>query len=327
MKRKVEMKVILKSPRLKEDIIQGSAGRRGIAVSADETREHALLRVDLLDSYREFFGFGRAPFSVGPDPKFFFFSHSAAEALNHLRYGIYEGLGFTMITGEPGTGKTMLSRYFLSKAKDDLRISCVSDPRLTRKELLLLIMENLGAPEFSDENLSERGLIQRLHRLLLVAHRQSKRVVVFLDEAQGLDFEFLEGLRLLSNLEAESQKLIHIVLFGQSELEEQLQERRLRQLDQRILVRCRLLPLDLEEVRPYIQHQLNAAQVESGLEFDPESANKVFEISGGLPRMVNVLCERALMSAFTQNSRRIGVQNVLEGWESLQGIKTLQRRL
>jgi general secretion pathway protein A len=327
MKRKIEMKVILKSPRLKEDIIQGSAGRRGIAASLDETREHALLRVDLLDSYREFFGFGRAPFSVGPDPKFFFFSHSAAEALNHLRYGIYEGLGFTMITGEPGTGKTMLSRYFLSKAKDDLRISCVSDPRLTRKELLLVILENLGAPEFSDRNLSERGLIQRLHDLLLVAHRQSKRVVVFLDEAQGLDFEFLEGLRLLSNLEAESQKLIHIVLFGQSELEEQLQERRLRQLDQRILVRCRLLPLDLEEVRPYIQHQLNAAQVESGLEFDPESANKVFEISGGLPRMINVLCERALMSAFTQNSRRIGVQNVLEGWESLQGIKTLERRL
>lgn len=321
------MKVILKSPRVKEDIIQGSAGRRGIAASVDEAREHALLRVDLLDSYREFFGFDRAPFSVSPEPKFFFFSDSAAEALNHLRYGIYEGLGFTMITGEPGTGKTMLSRYFLSKAKDDLRITSVSDPRLTRKELLLVIMENLGAPEFCDKDSSERGLVQRLHDLLLAARRQSKRVVVLLDEAQGLDFEFLEGLRLLSNLEAESQKLIHMVLFGQSELEEQLQERRLRQLDQRILVRCRLLPLDLEEVRPYIQHQLDVAQVDPGVRFSPESANKVYEISRGLPRMVNVLCERALMSAFTENSRKVGVQNVLEGWETLQGIKILEKRL
>jgi general secretion pathway protein A len=321
------MKVILKSSRLGEETATCSPDRTRIASSLDQKRGQALLRVDLLDSYREFFRFRRSPFSVCPDPEFFFFSHSAAEALNHLRYGIYEGLGFTMIVGEPGTGKTMLSRYFLAKAGEDLRITHIPDPRLSRRELLLVLRGNLGSPETSQRDLTERRLIQQLHDSLLVAHSQSKKVVVFLDEAQGLDFEFLEGLRLVSNLESGNQKLIHVVLFGQSELEERLQERRLRQFDQRVLVRCHLLPLEPEEIRPYIQHQLSVAGVDSGVEFDPDSANKVYEISRGLPRMVNVLCERAMMSAFTENSKKIGVQNVLEGWESLQGMKILERRV
>jgi general secretion pathway protein A len=321
------MKVIFKSPRLGEDVICGSPDQREIVSSPYQRKGHGLLRVDLLDSYRDFFGFAESPFSISPDSKFFFFSRSAAEALNHLRYGIYEGLGFTMIVGEPGTGKTMLSRYFLGKTGDDLRITHLPDPRLSRRELLLALMEDLGSSETSQKDLTERRLIQQLYDLLLAAHCQSKKVVIFLDEAQGLDFEFLEGLRLLSNLESESQKLIHIVLFGQSELEERLQERRLRQFDQRVLVRYHLLPLDLEEIRPYIQHQLKVARVDSSLEFSPESANKVYEISRGLPRMVNVLCEIALMSAFTGNSKKVVVRNVLEGWESLQGIKIMERRL
>ena len=321
------MKVILKSSRLGQEAIANSPDRRRISSSPGQRGGQTLLRVDLLDSYREFFGFRRSPFSVCPDPEFFFFSRSAAEALNHLRYGIYEGLGFTMIVGEPGTGKSMLLRYFLSKAGEDLRIAHIPDPRLSRRELLLELVENQGSSETSPQDLTERRLIQQLHDLLLAARRQSKKVVIFLDEAQGLDFEFLEGLRLLSNLESEGHKLIHIVLFGQSELEERLQERKLRQFDQRILVRHHLLPFELEEIRPYIQHQLNVAQVDSGVEFGPESANKVYEISKGLPRMVNVICERALMSAFTGNSRKVGVKNVLEGWESLQGIKILEKRL
>ncbi|MGB7063459.1 MAG: AAA family ATPase [Candidatus Zixiibacteriota bacterium] len=321
------MKVIFKSPRLGEDVICGSPDQRKIVSSPDQKKGQGLLRVDLLDSYRSFFGFKESPFSVSPDPKFFFFSRSAAEALNHLRYGIYEGLGFTMITGEPGTGKSMLLRYFLSKVGEDLRITQILDPRLSRRELLLGLVDNQGSSETSQQDLTERRLIQQLYDLLLAAHRQSKRVVIFLDEAQGLDFEFLEGLRLLSNLESEGHKLIHIVLFGQSELEERLQERRLRQFDQRVLVRYHLLPLELEEIRPYIQHQLNVARVDSSLEFSLESANKVYEISRGLPRMVNVLCERALMSAFTENSKKVVVRNVLEGWESLQGIRILERRL
>ena len=230
------------------------------------------------------------------------------------------------LQGEPGTGKTMLLRYFLSKSGEDLRITHISDPRLSGKELLMAVLESLGVSKFPEEGLTERKLTQQLYDLLVLAHRQSKKVAIFLDEAQGLNFESLEGLRLLSNLETENQKLIQIVLFGQTELEEKLQEKRLRQFDQRILVRYYLLPLGFEEIQPYIQHQLMVAKVDSHVEFTPQSASKIYEISRGLPRMVNVLCERAMMSAFIENSRTISVQNVLEGWESLNGIKILERR-
>jgi general secretion pathway protein A len=231
-----------------------------------------------------------------------------------------------MIIGEPGTGKTLLSRYFLNKAGEDLRITHISDPRLSQKELLLAVLESLGASRFSQEESTGTRLTERLHHLLLLAQRQSKKVVIFLDEAQGLDFDSLEGLRLLSNLETDNQKLIQVVLFGQTELEEKLREKNLRQFDQRILVRYHLLPLELAEIQPYIQHQLDVAKVDSCLEFTPESVSKIYEISRGLPRMVNVLCERATMSAFIENERKIGVENVMEGWESLNGIKLLERK-
>jgi general secretion pathway protein A len=195
IKRKDKMKLIYKSSR-EGEAVQGVLDRRRIILPFDQSRKQALLRVDLLDSYKDFFKFTETPFSVSPDPKFFYFSRSHAEALNHLRYGIYEGLGFTMIIGEPGTGKTMLSRYFLSKAGDDLRITHISDPRLSQKELLLTVLGSLGVSKFSQEELTEGKLTEQLYDLLLVAYRQSKKVVLFLDEAQGLDFESLEGLRL-----------------------------------------------------------------------------------------------------------------------------------
>lgn len=320
------MKLIYKSSRVEEEAIPESPPSRRVIPPPEQSQKQTLLRVDLLDSYKEFFKFTETPFTVSPNPKFFYFSRSHAEALNHLRYGIYEGLGFTMITGEPGTGKTMLSRYFLNKAGEDLRIIHISYPRLSQKELLVAILEGLGVSKFPEEELTERKLTEQVYDQLLFARRQSKRVVIFLDEAQGLDVEALEGLRLLSNLEAENQKLIQIVLFGQTELEDKLAEKRIRQLDQRILVRYHLLPLELEEIQPYIQHQLMVAKVDSQVEFTPQSTNKIYEISRGLPRMVNIVCERAMMSGFIENTRKISVHNVLEGWESLNGIKILERR-
>jgi len=213
----------------------------------------------------------------------------------------------------------------LSKAGEDLRITHIADPRISQKELLLTLLENLGATGFSQDELTERKLTELLYHQLILTQRQSKKVVILLDEAQGLSCESLEGLRLLSNLESENQKLIQIVLFGQTELEEKLQYKSLRQLDQRILVRCHLLPLELKEIQPYIQHQLEVANVGSCVEFTLESANKIYEISQGLPRMVNVLCERAMMSAFIENKRQISAENILEGWASLNGIKILER--
>lgn len=318
------MKLVYKSSE-EEKTVPHTFDRRRIITSRDVDRKQTLIRVDLLDSYKSFFGFKQTPFSVSPDPKFFYFSRSHAEALNHLRYGIYEGLGFTMIIGEPGTGKTMLSRYFLSKVGEDLLIAHICDPRLSQKELLIVLLESLGVAEFPPEELTQGKLTQQLYQVLLLAQRQSKKVVILLDEAQSLDFESLEGLRFLSNLETQSQKLIQIVLFGQTELAEKLQERSLRQVDQRILVRYHLLPLELAEIKPYVQHQLEVAKIDSEVEFTPESVNKIYEISRGLPRMVNALCERAMMSAFIENRRKIGVENVLEGEESLNEIKILRR--
>lgn len=321
------MRLVYQSPKKGEQIDQEPFDRGNIVEPLRRIRRETLLRVDLLNSYKNFFGLTQTPFSVCPDPKFFYFSRSHAEALNHLRYGIYEGLGFTMIVGEPGTGKTMLLRYFLSKAGDDLVMTSIPYPRLSQKELLLTLMEGLDASRLPQESITERKLTEELQDLLLLAHRQSKRVVIFLDEVQGLDFECLEGLRLLSNLETDSQKLIQIVLFGQPELEDKLRHRNLRQLDQRILVRYRLLPLELEEIKPYVRHQLEVTEVDSRVQFSPQSLNKIYEITRGLPRMVNVLCERAMMSAFTENKRNIDVQNVLEGWESLQGIRVLEKTM
>jgi general secretion pathway protein A len=319
------MKLIYRSPRIERSAQPPPSRSRIIVGSAQRKDKPALMRVDLLDSYRRFYQFQETPFSVSPNPKMFYFSRSHAEALNHLRYGIYEGLGFTMITGEPGTGKTVLSRYFLGKAGDDLLPVHISHPRLLGRELLVAILEALGQTRFGPNDSAERKLVLRLEELLLSAQIQSRKVVIFVDEAQGLDFELLETFRLLSNLETEDQKLLQIVLFGQTELEETLGQERLRQMDQRILVRYRLQPLEFDEIQPYIQHQLAVARVSSSVEFTSEAANEVHRISRGLPRMINALCERAMMSAFTDNRRKIEVHHVREGWESLSGIRILGR--
>jgi general secretion pathway protein A len=319
------MKLTYRTPRVEQPAQPAAVQPRIVVGSALPKDKPALMRVDLLDSYRRFYQFQETPFSVSPNPKMFYFSRSHAEALNHLRYGIYEGLGFTMITGEPGTGKTMLSRYFLSKTGDDLIPVHISHPRLTGTEPLLAILEALGQTRFAPGDSAERKLILRLEELLLSAQAQSRKVVVFLDEAQALNFELLETLRLLSNLETQDQKLLQMVLFGQTELEELLQEERLRQMDQRILVRYRLQPLEFDEIQPYIQHQLLVARVNSSVEFTSEAAGEIHRISRGLPRMINALCERAMMSAFTGNGRKIEVQHVREGWESLSGIKIMGR--
>jgi general secretion pathway protein A len=320
------MKLIFKTSKKSREVTQEPIHRRIELSTSGEESNKSLLRVDLLDSYKSFFKFTQSPFSIVPNPKFFFFSRSAAEALNHLRYGIYEGLGFTMITGEPGTGKTMLLRYFLSKVGGDLRIIQISNPYLSRKDLLLAVLESLEVSRYPESDLPERKLTQLLYDLLIYARHQSVRVVIFLDEAQGLDFDLLEGLRILSNLETEDQKLIQIVLFAQTELEQTLQERRLRQVDQRILVRYRLLPLEPEEIQPYVHHQLKVANLDTQVEFSPESLGRIYEISRGIPRMVNVLCERAMMSTFVENNRQITMQSVLEGQESLSGIRILKRK-
>jgi general secretion pathway protein A len=321
------MKLVINRPTQVQETLPIFASQRRVIPTIKEEGRRSLLRVDLLEAYRDFFKFKDSPFLISPSPRFFYFSRSHAEALYHLRYGIYEGLGFTMITGEPGTGKTMLFRYFLSKAGDDLKIVRLTDPRLSPKELLITILESLGITKLWEEQISERMLLDQVYEVISEVYQQSKRVVILLDEAQGLNFTSLEGLRLLSNLETDNHKLIQIVFFGQTELEDALKEKRLRQLDQRILVRYHLLPLQPDEISPYIQHQLDLAEPASPVTFTAEAYLKIYEISKGLPRLINALCERALMAAFIVGTHHVGLENVLEGWESLNGIRTLQKRV
>jgi general secretion pathway protein A len=291
----------------------------------EKKEKEGIMRVDLIEAYREFFGFKEEPFSVTPDPKFFFFSNSHAEALNHLRYGIYEGMGFTLISGEPGMGKTMLSRYFVERSSSDLKIIRVFDPRISIREIIGNLLGYSG--EDQDKDLSEGELLEKLAHWLLNFYREKRRVVILVDEAQTLKDEALEGLRLLSNLETQKDKLVHIVLFAQPELEERLKKRGLRQLDQRILVRYTLLPFEPEEVRSYIKSQLNTADGNPEISFAPDAVKSIYRLSCGIPRLLNALCERSLMSAFVDNARTILEKHVVEGSESLKKLIPSENRL
>ncbi len=291
----------------------------------EKKEKEGIIRVDLIEAYREFFGFKEEPFSVTPDPKFFFFSNSHAEALNHLRYGIYEGMGFTLISGEPGMGKTILSRYFIERSSSDLKIIRVFDPRISTREIIGNLLGYSG--EEHDRELSEGDLLEKLAHWLLNFYREKRRVVILVDEAQTLKDEALESLRLLSNLETQRDKLVHIVLFAQPELEERLKKRGLRQLDQRILVRYTLLPLEPEEVKSYIKSQLNSAGGNPEMSFAPDAVKAIYRLSCGIPRLLNALCERSLMSAFVDNTRTVLEKHVAEGAESLKRLIPSENRL
>jgi general secretion pathway protein A len=289
--------------------------------------KEGVIRVDLIEAYREFFGFKEEPFSVTPDPKFFFFSNSHAEALNHLRYGIYEGMGFTLILGEPGTGKTILSRYFMEKGGNDLKISRIFDPRVSAREMMITLLGYSAEHYDKDEALTEGELLERLARHLFNFYREKKRAVLLMDEAQSLKNDALEGLRFLSNLETQKDKLLQIVLFAQPEFEEKLKSRDLRQLDQRILVRYHLLPFEPTEIKSYIKAQLNIAGGDPKINFTPEAIYEISRLSSGTPRLINALCERALMAAFVDNTKILLEKHVLDGSESLKGLISSERRL
>ncbi|HVP35662.1 MAG TPA: AAA family ATPase [Terriglobales bacterium] len=293
----------------------------------DNEHNENVLRVDLIEAYREFFGFKEEPFSVTPDPKFFFFSNSHAEALNHLRYGIYEGMGFTLITGEPGTGKTILSRYFVEKAGDDLKILRIFNPRISSREIMSSILGYSSENSDKGTIFSEGELLEKVARFLLNLYQERKKVILLVDEAQSLEEESLEGLRLLSNLETQKDKLFQIVFFAQPELEEKLKRRDLRQLDQRILVRYTLLPLEPEELKPYIKSQLNLAGGDPEISFSPEAVKTIYRLSAGTPRLINVLCERSLMAAFVDNTKNIIEKHILDGSESLKSLISSENRL
>jgi type II secretory pathway predicted ATPase ExeA len=240
--------------------------------------------------YNEFFGFKEAPFSIAPDPRYLYLSEKHREALAHLVYGISDQGGFILLTGEVGTGKTTICRCLLQQLPDNVDVAYIINPRQTSQELLHSICLELHIATSPDD--SGRELVDKLNRFLLDNHAKGRNTTLIIDEAQNLSIDVLEQLRLLTNLETNDKKLLQLLLIGQPELNTILADSNLRQLSQRITARYHLSPLSPGEVVDYIQHRLFVAGCRDLL-FMPAAIKQIHRKSAGVPRLINVLCDRA----------------------------------
>ncbi|MDJ0916396.1 MAG: AAA family ATPase [Woeseiaceae bacterium] len=254
--------------------------------------------------YTSFFGLNEKPFSITPDPRYLFMSERHGEALAHLVYGVTESGGFVQLTGEVGTGKTTLVRTLLqNRLPDNADVAVVLNPQISVKEFLATIVEELSVESGVDTD-SIKSMTDALNAYLLKAHAEGRRVILIVDEAQNLSPNVLEQVRLLTNLETAKQKLLQIILIGQPELRELLARNDLRQLAQRITGRYHLEPLSRNETEAYILHRLRVAGALSDV-FDAAAMRTVYQLSQGIPRLVNVICDRALLGAYARESRRV----------------------
>jgi general secretion pathway protein A len=253
--------------------------------------------------YRTYFGFREKPFNITPNPRFLYLSKQHKEAFAHLLYGIKNHAGFIELTGEVGTGKTTVLRTMLGQLEDSsCRSALILNPCLSSLELLRSINREFAIPH---EGLENGALLEELNRFLLAENRSGKTVVLVIDEAQNLAPQVLEQIRLISNLETESDKLIQIVLAGQPELVDMLAKPELRQLAQRITVRFHLQPMDFEDSSAYIRHRIQVAGGGSWIHFSSESLKKIYNYSKGSPRLLNIACDRALLTAYTEDTGEI----------------------
>jgi len=255
--------------------------------------------------YLQFFGLNETPFSITPDPAFVYLSPAHRDALAHLLYGVGQGGagGFVQLTGEVGTGKTTICRCLLEQVPEETQVALVLNPLMTPRELLATICEELGVEtgEISDSN---KLMVDALNRYLLEQHASGRHVVVVIDEAQNLSPEALEQVRLLTNLETAKEKLLQMVLLGQPELRQLLQRQNLRQLSQRITARYHLAPLNQEETLAYIKHRMQVAGAQRN-PFRRSAMRALYQRSGGVPRLINIIADRSLVSAYARESGNI----------------------
>jgi general secretion pathway protein A len=249
------------------------------------------------------FGLTEPPFSITPDPRYLYMSEAHREALAHLLYGIGEGGGFVQLTGEVGTGKTTLCRCLLEQLPARVDVAFIINPKLTDVELLATICDELRIP-YPAGTTSRKVYVDALHQYLLDAHGRGRRTVLILDEAQDLAPDVLEQIRLLTNLETTTEKLLQIILIGQPELIRILERDDLRQLAQRVTARYHLRPFAEPDTRAYIAHRLEVAGAKEKIVSDA-ATRAVHRASRGIPRLINSICDRALLGAFSEDQRRV----------------------
>ncbi len=260
--------------------------------------------------YKSYFGFDEAPFSITPDPKFIYMSQRHEDALAHLRYGLFETNGFVLLTGEVGTGKTALCRCLLERLPETVDIAFILNPKQTALELVANICDELHIP-YPDETASIKVLIDLLNKKLLDNHTQGRRTILIIDEAQNLSDEVLEQIRLLTNLETSKRKLLQILLVGQPELQDMLARPVMRQLTQRITARYHIAPLSRVETAAYIRHRMWIAGVQRPI-FSGPAIDKIHHLCNGTPRLINIICDRALLGAYAKNSDTIDTKIVTQ---------------
>jgi general secretion pathway protein A len=265
--------------------------------------------------YLDFFGLNEFPFNITPDPRYLYFSPRHLEAMDLLLYGIQERKGFIELTGEVGCGKTTICRAVLSRLTRSVQTSLVLNPCLDGSQLLRAILTDFGVPPKGDDRLD---LIEQLNNFLLDQAERDNNVVIIIDEAQDLQPDVMEQIRLLSNLETDQHKLMQIVLAGQPELRERLAQHEFRQLRQRILIRCHLAPLAREEIGAYVAHRLHVAGANGEVAFDPEALDGVHRYSAGIPRLINAVCDLAMLAGYVGQSRRISSREVEKALDQLE---------
>ena len=267
--------------------------------------------------YQSFYSLTEKPFAMTSNPSYLFLSQRHKEALSYLSYGIRERVGFIEITGEVGTGKTTICRALLNQLDDKVKTAFIFNSNLTELQLMQTIVEDLG---IKTEKKNRTALFGELNKFLIEQLALNNNVVLIIDEAQNLSHQLLEQIRMLSNLEADNEKLLQIVLVGQPELREKLRSPALRQLRQRIAVRYHMEALNHEEVPHYIVHRLRVAGANGSAPiFDDRAFREIYKYSGGIPRLINVVCDKAMLMGYVLEQRHISADLVKRSIMEIEG--------
>ena len=275
--------------------------------------------------FLHYFGLTDNPFSIAPNPDYLYMSPRHKEALAHLTFGLRESGGFVMLTGEVGTGKTTVSRKLLQQLPDSTQVAMILNPTLSAIELLATVCDELGI-EYEHKQASLKYFTDKILNKLAANHAAGKNTVLMIDEAQHLLPEVLEQLRLLTNLETNREKLLKVVLIGQPELQQLLKRNELRQLAQRITARYHLLPLNSDEVKAYVGHRLSVAGGDVSI-FSPATLRAMYRVTAGISRVINLLCDRAMTLAFTQQQPTVKKHLLMAAASQILGDDVVEQRL